>query len=394
MKQVLENIRVVDLTTSYSGPFATLQLADFGAEVIKIENSKYGDPSRGWTPMVNERSVSYCAFNRNKKSVTLNLKAPEGREALLKLVATADVVVENFRPGTMQKLSIDYETLKAVKPDLIMASLSGYGQTGPMAKMSAYSNLAEAMSGVMYLTGFPDGMPTGSGVAFGDSITGLYTALAILLALYHRQATGEGQYIDIAMTDSLVAMLEHNLVYSSTSGKNSRRFGNRDPACYPYDLFEAKDGYCFLSVSTVADWSPFAHLMGLDALMDDPRFRTNELRVEHADELAPYINAWTRVRTREEIRCAFEEAHQGYSPVLSPSEVLTDEQINARGMICELTDPVLGTYKTADTPMKLSLTPGGIRTTAPELGADNGEVLQELGYTEAEIAAMRESKII
>ena len=394
MKQILEGIRVVDLTTAYSGPFATMQLADFGAEVIKIENSRHGDPSRGWTPLVRDRSVSFPAFNRNKKSVTLNLKDPAGKEALLKLVATADVVTENFRPGTMEKLGLSFEELKKAKPDLIMASLSGYGQTGPMARMSAYSNLAEAMSGVMYLTGFPDGMPTGSGEALGDSITGLYMALGIVLALFHRMRTGEGQYIDIAMTDALVGMLEHHLVYASTSGKNSERFGNRDPACYPYDLFQAKDGYCFLSVSNVQDWRPFAKATELEYLLDDPRFLTNELRVEHADELFVYINDWCKQHTRAEVQAAFEAEHQGFSPVLSPLEVMENEQINARGMIVEMQDPVLGAYKVQGIPLKMSGTPGQVRTPAPEMGASNQEILSSLGYSEEQIAQMRAAQII
>lgn len=394
MKQILEGIRIVDLTTSYSGPFATQQLSDFGAEVIKVENHLTGDPSRGWTPKVNGRSVSFPAFNRNKKGITLNLKAPEGREALLKLVATADVVTENFRPGTMDRLGLSYETLKAVKPDLIMASLSGYGQTGPMSRMSAYSNIAEAMSGIMYLTGFPDGMPTGSGEALGDGLTGLHLALGIVLALYHRLNTGEGQYIDIAMTDALVGMLEHHLLYTSVSGQDSPRYGNRNPAAYPYDLFEAKDGHCFLSISTVADWTPFARACGLEDLLDDPRFLTNELRVANADALFPYINNWTRQHTREEIRAAFEAERQGYSPVLAPSEVLKNEQINARDMVVSMVDPVLGPYQVQGIPLKMSLTPGQVRSTAPELGQDNDEIFASLGYTPEQIAEMREKHII
>lgn len=394
MKQILSGVRVVDLTTAYSGPFGTMQLADFGAEVIKIENSRGGDPSRGWEPQINGRSVSFPAFNRNKKSVTLNLKDPVGKQLLLDLIKTADVVTENFRPGTMEKLGLSYEEIKKVKPDIIMASLSGYGQTGPMARMSAYSNLAEAMSGVMYLTGFPDGMPTGSGEALGDSITGLYMALGIVLALYHRKNTGEGQYIDIAMTDALVGMLEHHMLYASVSGIDSVRFGNRDPAAYPYDLFEARDGYCFLSISTVADWSPFARACELEHLLEDPRFLTNELRVEHADELFPYINEWTKQHTREEIRAAFERERQGYSPVLAPSEVIKNEQINARGMIVSMEDPVLGTYQMQGIPLKMSAAPGSVRTTAPELGADTLEVYQNLGRTAAQIEEMRKNGTI
>ena len=246
--QVLEGIKVVDLSTAYSAPIATMQLADFGAEVIKIENTAGGDGSRSWNPSVNGQGIHFLYMNRNKKSVALNLKSPEGKRILFELVKDADIVVENFRPGVTRKLGIDYEAMRAVKPDIIMASLSGYGQTGPYATRGAYSNLAEALSGLMYVTGWPapEGKPTASGVAFGDSVAGMFLTQGILYALYHRERTGQGQYIDVSMVDSLVALLQHCFVQCSLMGQEPERIGNRDLSDYPYDLFEAKDGYLSL----------------------------------------------------------------------------------------------------------------------------------------------------
>ena len=231
---VLEGIRVIDLSTAYSAPIATMQLADFGADVIKIENTGKGDGARTWNPFVNGESLGYMYANRNKRSITLNLKTEEGKKALFELVKTADVVVENFRPGVTKKLGIDYEVMKQIKPDIIMASLSGYGQTGPYAKKGAYSNLAEAQSGLMYLTGWPNGLPTGSGVAFGDSIAGMFLVQGIMYALFHHERTGEGQYIDVAMVDSLIGLIQHGFAQVTALGIEPERIGNRDLSDYPH----------------------------------------------------------------------------------------------------------------------------------------------------------------
>lgn len=391
----LEGIRIVDLTTSYSGPICTMQFADFGAEVIKIENTKTGDFSRTWEPMVKGRSTYYPSMNRNKKSITVNLKTDEGRQIVLDLIKNADIVVENFRPGTLQKMRLTYENMKAVKPDIILASISGYGQTGPYRSRSAYSNLAEALSGVMYLTGFPDGMPVGSGVSFGDSVGGMTAALGIMFALYHRDKTGQGQCIDVSMTDALVHLISYAIVSYTLTGNEPQRMGNRDPAAYPYDVFKAKDGnYCFLSIASVADWTPFAEACGLEYLIDDPRFDTNEHRIEHADELDKYISAWAAQHTRDEIEQIFEEHHVGFSPVLKTSELLSNEQLLARDMIVDMEDPVMGKYKMQGIAIKMSETPGEIRTTAPEMGQNNEEVLGGLGYTPEQIFKLHEEGVI
>lgn len=393
-KKALAGIRVIDLTTAYSGPFATMQLADFGAEVIKIENNKYGDGSRTWSPTVEGNSIYFLNMNRNKKSITLNLKSEEGKKIVLNLVRDADVVVENFRPGVMARMGLTYEALKEVNPRIIMASLSGYGQTGPYAKRAAYSNLAEALSGLMYVTGFPDGKPTGSGVALGDSIGGLFLAQGILTALFHRERTGEGQYIDVSMTDSLVSMLAIGMIQYDVLGKEQERIGNRDPAAFPYDLFEAKDGYCILSVATVSDWTPFAKVCGLEHLLEDPRFLTNDDRVKNADELYPYINEFSKQHTRAELAELFESAGQGYSDVLKPSEVMQNEQILARDMVVEVEAPFFGKYKMQGIPVKMSETPGSIDLPIPALGEHNAEILERLGYNPADLERLKAEGVI
>ena len=372
-----------------------MQLADFGAEVIKVENAATGDPARTWNPIYKGWSVQFFNMNRNKKSITLNLKTDEGKQILFDLVKTADVVVENFRPGVMKRLGIDYEVLRAIKPDIIMASLSGYGQTGPYAQRGAYSNLAEALSGVMSVTGYPDGKPTGSGVAFGDSIGGLFTALGIMYALFHRQRTGEGQYLEVSMSDAMLHMIMQGIVQYTMTGVEPGRIGCRDLSAYPYDIFEAKDGYCILGNTTVNKWDPFAEAIGHPELIDDPRFDTNEHRVENADELFVYINDWTKQRTRAEIeKIIADEFRQAYSPVLRVSEVIENEQFLARDMIVDMEGPDVGKYKMQGIPIKMMATPGEVRTSAPVCGQDNNDILKELGRTEEEIAALKEHGVI
>ena len=394
MTTPLNNIRILDLTTSYSGPIATMQLADFGAEVIKVEHYKSGDFSRKWEPKIDGKSLFYPPNNRNKKSITLNLKSPEGKEIFKKLVKDADVVVENYRGGTMNKLGLGYDVLKEINPSIIMASLSGFGQTGPYSKRGAYSNIAEAMAGTMYMTGFPD-TPVGSGAAFGDSVGGMFTALGIMLALFHREKTGEGQYIDVAMTDSLIALLEGAITAYDITGEEPVRNGNREDTTYPYDVFEAKDGFCFLTVTDVDDWTNFAKACELDHLLDDPRFGSNVDRIKNADILSDYINGWTREHTKAEIAARFDQYNEGYSSVNSIRDVINDEQVNAREMVVDVFDPEWRrSYKMAGIPIKMSLTPGEIKCAAPAMGQHNEEIYGKLGYSAEGIKELKEKEII
>ena len=389
----LEGIRVIDLTTSYSAPIGTMQLGDFGAEVIKVENTGHGDGSRTWNPYVNGESMGFMYSNRNKKSITLNLKTEEGKKILFELVKTADVVVENYRPGVTKKLGIDYEAMKAVKPDIIMASLSGYGQTGPDAQKGAFSNLAEAQSGIMYMTGWPDGLPTGSGVAFGDSVAGMFLVQGILYALFHHQRTGEGQYIDVAMVDSLIALIQQGFTQVSTLGTDPERIGNRDVSDYPYDTFLAKDGYCQIGNATQLNWAPFAEAIGRPDLGADPEYSTPDKRWEHVNELHDIIAEWVSQRTRAEVEAELTAHGQLYSPILKPSEVMQNPQVLHREMVVDL--EYRGTkYKDKGIPVKMSKTPGSIRLMPPTQGQHTDEILGSLGYTADQLAKLREGGVI
>lgn len=390
---VLEGIRVIDLSTAYSAPIATMQLADFGADVIKVENTGKGDGSRTWNPFVNGESLGFMYTNRNKRSITLNLKSEEGKKALFELVKTADVVVENFRPGVTTRLGIDYEAMKKVKPDIIMASLSGYGQTGPYAKKGAYSNLAEAQSGLMYLTGWPNGLPTGSGVAFGDSVAGMFLVQGIMYALFHHERTGEGQYIDVAMVDSLIGLIQHGFAQVTALGIEPERIGNRDLSDYPYDTFEAKDGYCQLGNSTPSDWTMFTKAIGRPDLAEEEKYDSPDKRWEHVEEIHDIIQEWASQYTRAEIEKIFGEYGQLYSPILKCSEVMKDPQVLHREMVVDL--EYRGTkYKDKGIPVKMSKTPGNIRMMPPTQGQHTDEVLKSIGYTDEQLEQMRKDGVI
>lgn len=393
----LEGIRVIDLSTAYSAPIGTMQLADFGADVIKIENTGRGDGSRTWNPfMPNGESMAYMYINRNKRSVALNLKSEEGKTALFELVKTADVVVENFRPGVAKKLGIDYEAMKTIKPDIIMASLSGYGQTGPDNMKGAYSNLAEAQSGLMSLTGFPDsegGQPTASGVAFGDSIAGMFLVQGILYALLYRERTGEGQYVDVAMVDSLIALIQHGITYCSVFGKNPERMGNRDVSDYPYDTFKAKDGWCFLGNATTSDWTRFTEAIERPDLANREDLNGPDKRWEHVKEVHDIVQDWAAKHTRSEIEARFVEYGQLYSPILTISEVMENPQVKHREMVVDLEYQGIR-YKDKGIPVKMSKTPGSIRMMPPTQGQHTDEILKSVGYTDEELEEMRANGII
>lgn len=393
MDMALSGIKILDMTVVYSGPIATMQLADYGAEVIKIEPPQ-GEVVRYMEPQANGANAFFPNVNRNKKGITLNVKTEKGRKIFLELVKNADVVVENYRAGTLKKLGLDYETLKEANPKIIVASLSGFGETGPNKDKSCYSMLAEAYSGVMSMTGSPDDVPYTTGVAFGDSVGGMFTALGIMIALYHREKTGEGQYIDVAMVDSLIALSQGGIGEVDVLGEDLKRVGNRDTGGYPYDVYEAKDGYCALSVANPNDWSGFAKACDLEHLIDDPRFLTNKDRWNHADELQEYINQWTRKHTRAEIEKVFNEYREGYAPVLTTQEMMQSEQALSREMVIEVEDPVFGKMKQAGFPIKMSKTPASIRKGAPLVGEDNLEIYTELGYSQEEINTLKEEGIL
>lgn len=393
MSKVFDGLTVLDLTQAYSGPYCTIQFADFGAEVIKIELPGQGDLSRGWAPIVNGKSGYFTMANRNKMSITLNLRSEEGVRIFLDLAKTADVVIENFRPGYVKKLGVDYEKVKQIKPDIIYASLSGFGQYGPEAERASFAIIAEAMSGHMDLTGFPDGPPVKTGPSIGDTFTGLMTYAGILMALLHRMKTGEGQYIDVAMCDSLLAVTECAIVNYSL-GENPTRIGNRDPLGAPYDTYKASDGWYVMAAGSEAAWHRCARAMGMPELIDDPRFQDMPGRKSHQDELTEIINNFSITKTRQELVEIFMEAGLPVAPIMTIGECVESEQFKARDMIKELQDPKLGKIKIAGIPIKMSTLQSSINSSAPELGEHNMPIYSRLGLSQQELKQLAEKGVI
>lgn len=393
--KVLEGVKVIDFTQAYSGPFCTMQLADFGAEVIKIERRGVGDQSREWTPIENGNSGYYAAINRNKRGVSLDIATPEGREVVLKLVKDADIIVENFKVGTLEKFGLGYEEIKKVNPEIIFASLSGFGQNGPLKSLAAYDNVIEAMCGIMEMTGFPDGIPTKVGPAIGDNFTGLTMSLAIVMAYLNKLNTGKGQKIDVAMYDAIFGILESPILFDTVLGEKSTRTGNADPATLvPYDVYECKDGYFSAGLASDAGWPTFCEAIGMTELIEDPRFIDNDLRCKNYKEFTEIASKFFAGKTREELAKVFVEARVPNAPVLTVPEVMKHPQILARNMMVELEDAGIGKYLAIGNPMKLSETPATIEKGAPLIGQDTKAVLKEVGYSDEEIKNLYKNEII
>ena len=370
----LGGLRILDLTRVLAGPFCTMMLADMGAEVIKIEQPGKGDDTRHFAPFQNNESAYYMNLNRGKKGVTLDLKG-EGREMFLELVKTADVVVENYRPGTMDKLGVGYETLKAVNPRLVYAAVSGFGDTGPYRLRPGYDIIAQAMGGLLSTTGWPGGEPTRSGTAMADVLAGLSVTIGILAALRHRDQAGVGQKVDVALVDSVVASLEIITQIYLTDGRVPERIGNRYESCYPYDSFAARDGSVVIAAANDKLWRLVCSTIEQPALAEDPRFDTNAKRVERHAEIKPLIEQWTRAHAIEEIVEKLLAAGVPASPINTVDRLVTDPHIaGAREMFVDVEHPKAGKTRLTGAHIKLSATPARLRTPAPMLGEHNDEV--------------------
>ena len=386
----LRGITVLDLTRVLSGPYCTMLLADMGARVIKIEHPVRGDDTRAWgPPFVAGESAYFLSVNRNKESVTLDFKHAEGRRVLDGLVARTDVLVENFRPGTMARLGLDYASLAARFPRLIYASLSGYGQTGPRALEPGYDAVLQGEGGLMSFTGPADGPPYRMGVAVADIVTGMFAANGILLALYARQSTDRGQHVDVAMLDSVAALLTYQAGIVFATGRPPGRMGNRHPSIAPYDTYDAKDGPIVLAIGNDEQWQRFCRVAGLSKESTDPRFTTNDGRVRHCEELTAILSATLRARTRAEWTSVLVGAGVPCGPVRAVDEVLDDPQLAARSMVQHANHATAGSIPLLGVPVKLSATPGEIRRAPPTLGQDTVAVLQELGLTRGAIDDLR-----
>lgn len=387
---ILSKMTVIDFTQTYSGPFCTMQLADFGAMVVKIESKEHGDAARAWEPMSHGQSGYYATMNRNKYSVAVDLKTSQGIELVKSLIAKADVVIENFKPGTMEHMGLGYETLKALNPQIIYASISGFGQSGPLCEQAAYDNVLQAMSGLTFMTGFPEGDPVRVGPSVSDSLSALHMALALSMAYYHKLQTGEGQCIDVSMLDSLFSVLENPVLQYSLNGVELGRTGNNDRSTLaPYDVYPCKDGYFSAGLAGEAGWDRFCNVLGMPELIDDPLFANNDQRCQNYELLTEKITPFFLQHDRKTLGKLFTEALIPCAPVLGVPELMQHPQIQAREMLVTLDTPGLGDCSYAANPVKLDKCPPTYRCGAPELGQDTDFVLQHFGYSKDNIAEMR-----
>jgi crotonobetainyl-CoA:carnitine CoA-transferase CaiB-like acyl-CoA transferase len=390
----LSGLRVIDLTRVLAGPFCTMMLADMGAEVIKVEEPGKGDDSRHFAPFRNGESAYYMNLNRNKKGVTLNLK--KGRDIFIELVKTADVLVENYRPGTMDRLGLGYETLKKINPRLVYGAVSGFGDTGPYRLRPGYDIIGQAMGGLMSTTGWPGGEPTRTGTAMGDVLAGLSVTIGILAALRHRDQTGCGQKVDVALVDSVVASLEVITQIYLTDGHIPERIGNRYESTYPYDSFKANDGDVVVGAANDKLWQLVCQVIEQPDLQNDERFDTNPKRVQRHAEIKPIIEAWTKTHGVDEIVDRMLAAGVPSAPINTIDRLVTDPHIAvAREMFVDVEHPKAGMLKLTGTHIKLTETPSTIRTPSPELGQHNGEVFGSLmGMSSSEIEGLTQDGIL
>jgi crotonobetainyl-CoA:carnitine CoA-transferase CaiB-like acyl-CoA transferase len=392
----LDHIHVVDLSRILAGPYCSMMLGDMGAEVIKIEPVEEGDGTRGWgPPFLQGESAYFLSVNRNKKSLTLDLKQKEGQYILKELIQRSDVVLENFRPGTLDKLGFGYETVRELNPRVVYCSISGFGHTGPYKNKPGFDVVLQGEGGIMSLTGDPDGPPMKVGVAQADMVSGMLAFHGILLALLVRERTGKGQKVDISMLDGQVALLSYQAGIYFATGKVPMRKGNQHPTIAPYETFEAADGYINVAVGTEGLWAKFCEVMGRSTLKDDPRFRKNADRIQNHKELNTVLDPLFKEKRVAEWIVKLEAVGIPCGQIKNVAEVCQDPQVLAREMVASLPHPTIGEVRMTGIPIKLSDTPGALESPPPLLGQHTEEVLQRvLGYRAEDIQLLREKKVI
>ncbi|MFJ7680664.1 CaiB/BaiF CoA transferase family protein [Peribacillus butanolivorans] len=395
MNGALDGVRIIDVSRVLAGPFCSMILGDLGADVIKIEHHESGDETRGWgPPFAQGESAYYLCANRNKQSMTLNLKSEKGKEIFRKLVSSGDIVVQNFKTGTLEKMGIGYEELKEFNPQLIMASITGFGLTGPYKDLPGYDYIIQAMSGLMSITGETDGSPMKVGVAIADILTGLYTCIGILSALHHRGKTGEGQEIDISLMDCQVSSLVNVASNYLFNGITPERMGNQHPNIVPYQTFHASDGELVVAVGNDEQFRRFTYVLERPDLAEQEQFKRNENRLLNKEELIPIVEDLLKRKTKKEWKVLLDDAGIPNGPINTIAEMLEDPQIKARDMLVNMEHPTVENLRVTGSPLKLSKTPVTMRKHPPLYGEHTDSILAGIGYKPDEIIKFKQNKII
>ena len=394
--KALQDIQVLDLTRALAGPFCTLMLGDYGADVIKIEIPETGDDTRHWgPPFIGDESAYFLSINRNKRSLTLNFKEQEAIKIFLKLVEKADVVVENFTPGVMKRFGLDYEAVKAINPSIIYCSISGFGQDGPYQNRPAYDQIMQGVSGLMSITGEPDGEPQKVGIAVSDIGAGMWAAFAVMTALHHRSNSGDGQHIDISMLDAQVAWMTYQAAYFFANEEPPKRLGAAHPTLVPYQAFMSQDGkYVNVAVGSERLWERFCEGVNRMDLKDDPNFAQNGDRVRNRSTLVPLLQEYFLTQPADYWVNALQSVNVPAGPINDLADVFSDPQILHREMLVEIPHPTLKSIKQTGLPLKFSVTPGAFDKHPPLLGEHNEEILNSLGYSAQDIAGLTNNSVI
>lgn len=406
-KTALGHIRVLDLTRVLAGPWCAQNLADLGAEVIKVERPGAGDDTRSWGPPYlkdqdgedTSEAAYYLAANRGKKAITVDISTSQGQELIRELAKQSDVVLENYKVGQLKKYGLDYDSLKQIKPDLVYCSITGFGQNGPYSHRAGYDFIVQGMGGFMSLTGERDDLPGGgpqkAGVAIADLMTGMYATIAVMAALTHRDRTGEGQYIDMALLDVQVAMLANMNMNYLTSGKAPKRWGNAHQNIVPYQTFATSDGHIIVAAGNDGQYRKFVQAGGRPELADDPRFVSNPLRVQHRDTLVPILAEMVKLKSKKAWIAELEAAGVPCGPINNLDEVFADPQVQAREMCIDLPHPTAGKATLVGSPIKMSETPVSYQAAPPLLGQDTEQVLSDvLKLNTEQIEQLRQIKVI
>jgi CoA:oxalate CoA-transferase len=395
-KKPLEDIVVLDLTRVLAGPYCAMILANMGAKIIKVERPDVGDDSRSFGPYKDGQSAYFVSLNRGKKSIAIDLKKPEGKQIIKELTEVSDVVLENFRPGTMKKLGLSYDVLSKINPRIIYAAVSGFGHSGPYSQRPAYDMIAQALGGIMSITGQPGGEPTRVGSSIGDIIAGMFGAIGIISAIYERVFTGKGQIVDVAMLDGQVAVLENAIARYAINGEVPGPIGSRHPSITPFGGFKTKDSWVIIACGNQAIWERFCQAVNRGDLLEVEEFKTNEKRTENYEKIKPILNEITIQKTTKEWLKIFESASVPASAINTVDKLFNDPQVKARKMIIETEQPGMGKIYVAGNPIKLStLTEELVTDPAPRIGEHTDEILQSLlNYDDTRISQLKKQEIV